>query len=58
MKISWNVYTGYVHRSPNLELEIPDEDLKGLNEKEIEDLVEECVEDEFYNKISFYWRKA
>ncbi len=58
MKIRWGFDTGYVMRIPDFEIEIDDEDLEGLTEDEQDKIINEYVEQEFNNQVSFYWSRV
>jgi len=53
MRIVWRVEDGYVNNGEH-ETEVPDEDLAGCStEKERENLIDEYVDDDFVNNVSF-----
>lgn len=55
MKIKWNIDCGYINPMPDQELEIDDEELEDMDEEEIKDYIRESVQEEFYQKVSYYW---
>ena len=56
MRVRWEISDGYVGKSRPHYTEIPDEEFDGLNEEEKEQLIDDWVEEEFNNKVSFYWK--
>lgn len=56
MRIQWQVEDGYVGHGYHY-FEIDDEDLEGLDEKQQEKYIDECVRDEFNQTVSFVWQK-
>ena len=53
MRIIWRIDDGYVNNSPHY-LEIDDEELADYDEgDERQEFIEECVQEEFDNKIGF-----
>jgi stress-induced morphogen len=56
MKIKWNIDNGYVHRCPDFEVEIDDEDLEGMTEAERDRYIDEIIQDEFFAKCSLTWK--
>lgn len=54
MKVKWNVDTGYVNREPARELDIADEDLEDMSETEKENYINECIDQDFRDRIHWY----
>lgn len=54
MKVKWNVDTGYVNREAARVLEIDDEDMEDMDEKEREEYINQCIEEDFRQKIHWY----
>ena len=55
MKIKWQVEDGYVGKARPQYTTIPDEDFKGMSEEEREQYIEDWVQNEFENNISYGW---
>ena len=55
MKIRWNIDTGYVHKMPCWEFEIPDEDLHGAEGWELEDIIDDYVQEQMEHHIFPFW---
>ena len=54
MKVKWNVDTGYVNREPPRVLEIDDEDLEDMTDEQKEQYINDCIEEDFRNRISWH----
>lgn len=57
MKVKWGWDDGYVGGRRDEILEIPDEDLEGMTEREIEDYIDEEVKQAFADRVTYYWKK-
>jgi len=55
VRVKWNFECGYVTRIPDFEVEIPDEDIEGMSEKEKQKYIDDWIKEEFQNRISYYW---
>lgn len=53
MKITWKVSDGYVNHGPQW-LEIDDEDFGDMDDAEKQRYIEECVEEDFRQKVSWH----
>lgn len=58
MKIKWEVEDGYVGKSRPQFVDVPDEDLEGLSPEEQDDIIEDYVQQDFDNKISWSWERV
>ena len=58
MKITWYIEDGYAgaKRRPHY-VNIDDEDILDLTEEEKQEYIYKCIEDEFYNKCSFFYKE-
>jgi len=56
MKIKWEVDDGYAGKSRPHFFEIDDEELEEVPEDERDDYIDDCVKEEFENKITFHWK--
>lgn len=54
VKVRWQVDDGYAGGSRPQSLTIPDEDFEDMTEEEKEAYIEECIQDDFNNKISWH----
>ena len=55
MKITWEVEDGYCGKSGPQHTEIPDDELEEYEtEEEKEKYIEECIQEDFNQKISWY----
>lgn len=53
MRVTWQVEDGYVGGSRPHTTVIDDEDLEDLDEKEREERIDEFIEEDFRNKVSW-----
>jgi hypothetical protein len=53
MKVKWTLETGYVTRIPAFVVNVPDEDLEGLDEGQQEEIINAYIQDDFENNISW-----
>jgi hypothetical protein len=58
MKIHWNIETGYVTRIPDWKFEIPQDEIEGLSEDELEDYVYECIQQRFLEAVRYTWTNS
>ncbi len=56
MRVVWEVENGYAGKARPHYTDIPDDELDGLNEDAIDDLIEHYVEKDFRNRVWFRWR--
>lgn len=57
MKITWGWDDGYANRRPDLELEVPDEDLEDLDEEGQAEVIMEYVREELDRVVFPWWRR-
>jgi hypothetical protein len=56
MKITWEIDDGYIGRSRPHHLEIPDNDMEDMNDEEKVKYIEEYIQDDFNDKISWSYK--
>jgi hypothetical protein len=58
MRVQWAWEDGYVGNRPKQLLEIPDEELEGLDEESQERVIEDYVREAFSERIHYWWEKV
>jgi len=58
MKILWGWDDGFARRRPSLVLEVPDEDLEDLDEREQDVVIDQYVREAFENQVQTYWKRS
>jgi hypothetical protein len=58
MRIEWWWEDGYVNNIPNRIVEIDDEDLEGMSAEERDEYIDEYIQQEFQNQVSYGWKPA
>ena len=56
MKIIWGVETGMLGSERGGEIEIDDDRVEGMTEKEKDKYISDCVWAEVENYVNWYWR--
>jgi hypothetical protein len=56
MKITWMIEDGYVGASRYQHLEIPDEDMEDMDDEAKEKYIEEYIQNDFNDKISWSYK--
>jgi phage gpG-like protein len=54
MKVRWQVDDGYAGGSRPQSLNLPDRDFEDMTEEEKETYINDCVQEDFNNKISWH----
>lgn len=57
MKIEWGWDDGYIAARPKQVLEISDDDLEGLTEIEVNEVIDEYVKAAFEQQITYFWKR-
>lgn len=59
MRIQWDIEDGYAGKNRPHFVEVPDDEIEECETAEEEEkLIEEYVQNDFDQKISFYWKKV